>query len=38
MILRKQELEKAKEIYITEVVIDDGSEGSKEEKEVAGTC
>lgn len=34
MILRKQELEKAKEIYITEVVIDDGSEGSKEAKKI----
>lgn len=29
MNLRKQELEEAKERYITEVVIDDGSEGSK---------
>lgn len=34
MILRKQELEKAKERYITEVVIDNGSEGSKKAKEI----
>lgn len=34
MILRKQELEKAKERYITEVVIDNGSEGSKEAKKI----
>lgn len=36
MILRKQELEKAKERYITEVVIDNGSEGSKKAKEILG--
>lgn len=34
MILRKQELEKAKERYITEAVIDDGSEGSKGAKKI----
>lgn len=32
MILRKQELEKAKERYITEVFIDDGSEKAKKFK------
>ena len=36
MNLRKQELEKAKERYITEAVIDDGSEGSKKAKEILG--
>lgn len=36
MLLRKQELEKAKERYVDEVVIDNGSEGSKKAKEILG--